>query len=51
MNIADLVLGVLYNANHFLRKPHLKIEEGKARWDRALKYGIEHWNRRASNDD
>jgi hypothetical protein len=33
----------------FLRKPHLKIEEGKASWDRALKYGIEHWNRRAEN--
>ena len=31
----------------FMRKPHLKIEEGKATWDRALKYGIEHWNRRA----
>lgn len=28
----------------FLRKPHLKIEEGKASWERALKYGIEHWN-------
>ena len=35
----------------FLRKPHLKIEEGKASWDRALKYGIEQWNRRAGNDD
>lgn len=31
----------------FMRKPHLKIEEGKSTWDRALKYGIEHWNRRA----
>ena len=29
----------------FMRKPHLKVEEGKARWDRALKYGIERWNR------
>jgi len=29
----------------FLRKPHLRIEEGKASWERALKYGIEHWNR------
>ena len=26
---------------------HLKIEEGKATWDRALKYAIEAWNRRA----
>ena len=33
----------------FLRKPHLKIEEGKASWDRALKYGIERWNERANN--
>lgn len=30
----------------FMWKPHLRIEEGKATWDRALKYGIEHWNRR-----
>lgn len=28
----------------FLRKPHLKIEEGKAGWERALKYAVEHWN-------
>ena len=28
----------------FLRKPHMKIEEGKASWDRALKYAVEHWN-------
>ena len=28
----------------FLRKPHLKIEEGKATWARALEYGIVHWN-------
>lgn len=34
----------------FLLKPHLKIEEGKASWERALKYGIEHWNRRAENE-
>lgn len=26
------------------RKPHLKIEEGKASWDRAFKYAIVHWN-------
>lgn len=32
-----------------LRKPHLKIEEGKATWDRALKCGIEHWNRRTDD--
>ena len=31
----------------FLRKPHLKIEEGKASWERALRSGIEHWNRMA----
>lgn len=30
-----------------LRKPHLKVGEGKAAWDRALKYAIEHWNRMA----
>lgn len=34
----------------FLRKPHLKIEEGKSTWDRALKYGIEHWNRRVEEE-
>lgn len=34
----------------FLRKTHLKIEEGKASWDRALKHGIEHWNRRATDE-
>lgn len=34
----------------FLRKPHLKIEEGKATWERALKYGIERWNRRAGEE-
>ena len=33
----------------FLRKPHLKVEEGKASWDRALKCGIEHWNRRVND--
>ena len=33
----------------FLRKPHLKIEEGKASWDRALAYGSIRWNRRAEN--
>ena len=32
-----------------LRKPHLKVEEGKASWERAMKYAIEAWNRRASN--
>ncbi len=26
------------------RNPHLKIEEGKATWDRAHKYAIVHWN-------
>lgn len=29
----------------FSRKPHLKIEEGKATWDRAHKYAIVHWNK------
>ena len=28
----------------FLKKPHLKIEEGKASWKPALHYGIKHWN-------
>lgn len=28
----------------FLKKPHLKIEEGKASWEPALYYGIKHWN-------
>ena len=33
----------------FLRKPHLKIEEGKASWERALLYGAERWNRMVSD--
>lgn len=33
----------------FLRRPHLKVEEGKAQWERALKYAIEEWNRRAND--
>lgn len=33
----------------FLRRPLLKVEEGKARWERALKYAIEEWNRRAND--
>ena len=28
----------------FMRKPHLKIVEGKSTWDRALQYGVERWN-------
>lgn len=28
----------------FLRKPHLKIEEGKSTWNRALQYAVMHWN-------
>lgn len=28
----------------FLRKSHLKIEEGKSQWDRALKCAVETWN-------
>jgi hypothetical protein len=35
----------------FLRKPHLKIEEGKASWDRALQYAAERWNRRATHEN
>ena len=33
----------------FLRKSHLKCEEGKSTWNRALKYAIEAWNRRADD--
>lgn len=33
----------------FFGKPHLKVEEGKASWERALKYAIEAWNRRAES--
>lgn len=35
----------------FLRKPHIKVEEGKASWDRALNYAIEAWNRRANDEN
>ena len=31
-------------------KPHLKYEEGKSTWDRALIYAIEGWNRRADDE-
>lgn len=34
-----------------LRKPHLKVEEGKSTWDRALKYAIERWDRMAGADN
>ena len=30
-------------------KTHMKVEEGKATWDRALKYAIEAWNRRVTD--
>ena len=33
-----------------LRMPHLKVEEGKAQWERALKCAIEEWNRRANDE-
>lgn len=32
------------------RKPHLKIEEGKALWKRAFEYAVKEWNRRADNE-
>ena len=32
-------------------KPHLKIEEGKATWDRALKYAIAKWNVKAGEQE
>ena len=35
----------------FLCKPHLKYEEGKSTWDRALIYAIEGWNRRVDDAD
>ena len=28
----------------FLRKPHLKIEEGKANKEKCLEHAIKHWN-------
>ena len=35
----------------FFRKPHLKVEEGKASWERALKYATEAWNRKSGEQD
>ena len=32
----------------FMRNPHLKIEEGKSTWDRALQFGVECWNQLAN---
>jgi hypothetical protein len=29
------------------RKPHLKVEEGKSTWDRALEYAMIRWNTEA----
>ena len=34
----------------FFRKPHLKVEAGKAQWERALICAVEEWNRRVSNE-
>lgn len=34
----------------FMRRPHMKVEEGKASWERALKYAIEAWNRRVGDE-
>lgn len=32
----------------FLRKPHMKVESGKALWGRAHKEAVEAWNRRVT---
>lgn len=29
----------------FLRKPHLKVEAGKAKWERALNCAVDRWNK------
>ena len=29
---------------------NLKIEEGKALWERAFEYAVKEWNRRADNE-
>ena len=29
------------------RKSHLKVEEGKSTWDRALEYAMRRWNEEA----
>ena len=34
----------------FMRRPHMKVEEGKASWERALKYVIEAWNGRVGDE-
>lgn len=34
----------------FFRKPHLKIEEGKSTWERALRYATLRWNHRVGDD-
>ena len=34
----------------FMRRHHMKVEEGKASWERALKYAIEAWNRRVEHE-
>lgn len=33
----------------FMRRPHLKIQQGASTWDRALEYGTEYWNLRVED--
>lgn len=33
-----------------LRKPHAKVEQGKASWERALMYAIKEWNTRVEDE-
>lgn len=34
-----------------LCKPHLKVEEGKSTWNRALMYAINSWNVQTENEE
>ena len=40
---------VYYPVQAFLEKPHLRVEEGKAMWEYAYLYEIEHWNEAVEN--
>ena len=35
----------------FLRKPHLKVEQGKAQWKRALLYAVDEWQKRVGDSE
>lgn len=35
----------------FLRKPHMRVEQGKCNNERALQYAVKEWNERVENEN